>query len=53
MFTIAGPVIVYGISSSFLYGLIIYIFKLYWNKTENVFYKSVLCFIFLLLPFSR
>jgi stage V sporulation protein AC len=29
MFTIAGPVIVYGISSSFLYGLIIYIFKLY------------------------
>ncbi len=29
MFTIAGPVIVYGIGSSFLYGLIIYIFKLY------------------------
>ncbi len=29
MFTIAGPVIVYGIASSFLYGLIIFIFKLY------------------------
>ncbi len=29
MFTIAGPVIVYGIGSSFLYGLIIFIFKLY------------------------
>ncbi|MCH5321213.1 MAG: stage V sporulation protein AC [Eubacterium sp.] len=29
MFTIAGPVIVYGIASSFLYGLIIYIFQLY------------------------
>ena len=29
MFTIAGPVIVYGIGSSFLYGLIIYIFQLY------------------------
>lgn len=29
MFTIAGPVIVYGLSSSVLYGLIIYIFKLY------------------------
>jgi stage V sporulation protein AC len=29
MFTIAGPVIVYGIGSAFLYGLIIYIFKLY------------------------
>lgn len=29
MFTIAGPVIVYGIGSSLLYGLIIYIFKLY------------------------
>lgn len=29
IFTIAGPVIVYGIGSSFLYGLIIYIFKLY------------------------
>ena len=29
MFTIAGPVIVYGIGSSFLYGLIISIFKLY------------------------
>lgn len=29
MFTIAGPVLVYGIGSSFLYGLIIYIFKLY------------------------
>ncbi len=29
MFTIAGPVIVYGIGSSFIYGLILYIFKLY------------------------
>ncbi len=29
MFTIAGPVIVYGTAISFLYGLIIYIFKLY------------------------
>lgn len=29
MFTIAGPVIVYSIASSFLYGLIIFIFKLY------------------------
>lgn len=29
MFTIAGPVIVYGCGSAFLYGLIIYIFKLY------------------------
>lgn len=29
MFTIAGPVIVYGVASSALYGLIIYIFKLY------------------------
>ena len=29
MFSIAGPVIVYGISSAFLYGLIIFIFKLY------------------------
>lgn len=29
MFTIAGPVIVYGCSTSFLYGLIIFIFKLY------------------------
>lgn len=29
MFTIAGPVIVYGISTSFLYGLIVFIFKLY------------------------
>lgn len=29
IFTIAGPVIVYGIGSSFIYGLIIYIFKLY------------------------
>lgn len=29
MFTIAGPVILYGIASSFIYGLIIYIFKLY------------------------
>lgn len=29
MFTIAGPVILYGIASSFLYGLIIFLFKLY------------------------
>lgn len=29
MFSIAGPVIVYGVGSSFLYGLIIFIFKLY------------------------
>lgn len=29
MFTIAGPVIVYGTASAFIYGLIIYIFKLY------------------------
>lgn len=29
MFSIAGPVLVYGTASSFLYGLIIYIFRLY------------------------
>lgn len=29
MFTIAGPVIVYGCAASVLYGLIIYIFRLY------------------------
>jgi stage V sporulation protein AC len=29
MFSIAGPVIVYGTATSFVYGLIIYIFKLY------------------------
>ncbi len=29
MFSIAGPVIVYGISSAFLYGVIIFIFRLY------------------------
>lgn len=29
MFSIAGPVIVYGVASSFVYGLIIYIFHLY------------------------
>jgi len=29
MFSIAGPVIVYGISSAALYGLIVYIFRLY------------------------
>lgn len=29
MFTIAGPVIVYGVATSFLYGLIVFIFKLY------------------------
>lgn len=29
MFTIAGPVIVYGVASSVIYGIIIYIFHLY------------------------
>lgn len=29
MFVIAGPVLVYGISASVIYGIIIYIFKLY------------------------
>lgn len=29
MFIIAGPVIVYGIISSIIYGLVVYIFKLY------------------------
>ena len=29
MFSIAGPVIVYGTFSAFIYGLIIYIFRLY------------------------
>ena len=29
MFSIAGPVIVYGTASAFLYGLIIFIFRLY------------------------
>lgn len=29
MFSIAGPVILYGIASSFMYGLIIFLFKLY------------------------
>lgn len=29
MFSIAGPVLVYGVGTSFVYGLIIYIFKLY------------------------
>lgn len=29
MFSIAGPVIVYGVGSSVLYGFIVYIFKLY------------------------
>lgn len=29
MFSIAGPVIVYGTATSFIYGLIIFIFKLY------------------------
>lgn len=29
MFSIAGPVIVYGVGTSFLYGLILFIFKLY------------------------
>lgn len=29
MFSIAGPVLVYGISASVIYGLILYLFKLY------------------------
>ena len=29
MFTIAGPVIVYGVASSVIYGIIIYFFHLY------------------------
>lgn len=29
MFSIAGPVIVYGVATSFLYGLIVFLFKLY------------------------
>lgn len=29
MFSIAGPVIVYGTATSFVYGLILYVFKLY------------------------
>ncbi|MEG1449033.1 MAG: stage V sporulation protein AC [Oscillospiraceae bacterium] len=29
IFTIAGPVIVYGLGTSFIYGVIIYLFKLY------------------------
>ena len=29
MFTIAGPVLVYGIASSIVYGLIIWLFRLY------------------------
>lgn len=29
MFTIAGPVIVYGTGTAFIYGLIIYVFRLY------------------------
>lgn len=29
MFVIAGPVIVYGISASIVYGIIIFLFKLY------------------------
>ncbi|MEG2852712.1 MAG: SpoVA/SpoVAEb family sporulation membrane protein, partial [Hydrogenoanaerobacterium sp.] len=29
MFTIAGPVLVYGISASVVYGLIIYLFGLF------------------------
>lgn len=29
MFSIAGPVIVYGVAASFIYGLIIFIFRLY------------------------
>lgn len=29
MFVIAGPVIVYGVAASFVYGLIVYLFKLF------------------------
>jgi stage V sporulation protein AC len=29
MFTIAGPVLVYGITASVIYGVIIFLFKLY------------------------
>lgn len=29
MFSIAGPVIVYGVGTSFLYGLIVFLFQLY------------------------
>ena len=29
MFIIAGPVIVYGVSASIIYGLIVYLFGLY------------------------
>ncbi len=29
LFTIAGPVIVYGISAAFLYGVVAYLFRLY------------------------
>ena len=29
MFTIAGPVIVYGVSAGIIYGIILYVFKLY------------------------
>lgn len=29
MFTIAGPVIVYGVSAGIVYGLVLYLFKLY------------------------
>ena len=32
MFTIAGPVIVYGVVSSVIYGLIVWIFKTYFNS---------------------
>jgi stage V sporulation protein AC len=32
MFTIAGPVIVYGVVSSVIYGLIFWIFKTYFNS---------------------
>ena len=32
MFTIAGPVIVYGVSASVVYGLIYWITTLFWSK---------------------
>ena len=42
MFTIAGPVIVYGVSASVVYGLIYWITTLFWNRgcKKLNFYKS-------------
>jgi hypothetical protein len=51
MFSIAGPVIVYGCGSSFLYGLIIYIFKLYWFVGQKKFAQFVT--YYKLLNFSK